>query len=320
MSDPCLLAIFFVSSSSKGSHLAFRWPARPKAVLRLARPYPIVNQVDYAWRAAHPSAESSLEPPDKPFSIGTNGGKERQESIKGLGLENMEGETPIHTPAYEWRLQDWSDHWISHTDQNQHSNSRRRGRDSRKNTNTGFNEYSNEHPDPQFDWVLGFRTKILAEHVFRFDRKLCNQRFELILEELLFLGHPVCIGEDGTWMWDQLYKDRNKTSTSKDDENEGDKDAIEVERNQASAAAAAMGVSDPTKEASLKSFHFILVLDRPAPALGGHMNLTRFIDVYYEQIAVKMTAALHFEQSRDGYVEKETDLLVDLMEGERSVP
>jgi hypothetical protein len=49
------------------------------------------------------------------------------------------------------------------------------------------------------------------------------------------------------------------------------------------------------------------------------MNLTRFIDVYYEQIAVKMTAALHFEQSRDGYVEKETDLLVDLMEGKCSI-
>jgi nitrogen permease regulator 3-like protein len=315
MSDPCLLAILFVSSSSKGSHLAFRWPARPKAVRRLARPRPIVNQVDYAWRAAHPSVESSLEPPDRPFSIGTKGGKERQESIEGLGLDNMEGETPVHTPAYEWRLQDWSDqHWVPYTDQ--HGNPNRKGR---KNNNAGFNDYPNEHRDSRFDWVLGFKTKILAEHVFRFDRNLCNQRFELILEELLFLGHPVCIGEDGTWMWDQLYKDRNKPSTSKDNENKEETDSMEAEREQASAAAATMGVSDPTKEASLKSFHFILVLDRPAPALGGHMNLTRFIDVYYEQIAVKMTAALHFEQSRDGYVEKETDLLVDLMEGKCSI-
>jgi nitrogen permease regulator 3-like protein len=156
------------------------------------------------------------------------------------------------------------------------------------------------HRDPDFDWVLGYKTKLLAEHVFHFDRNLCNQRFELILEELLFLAHPVCIGDDGTWQWEQLYSDPKQ----KKEERGGDRSAVGSDP----------VLADPQNEASLKSFHFILVLDRPDPPLGGNANLTRFVDVYYEQLAIKMTAALHYEQSRDGYVERETDLLVDLME------
>lgn len=319
MSDPSLLAILFVSSSSKGSHLVFRWPTRPRAVKRLARPKPIARQLDYAWRAAHPT-NNTFEPEDRPFAISTLGNNGALGLVKETNT-NYDSRAPsrgpqsfpeddVQSPAYEWKLQDWGDHVGSQGTQSnippppQHRpGGGGGGSSSRKNTNATFGTDTGEHHrDPDFDWVLGYKTKLLAEHVFRFDRNLCNQRFELILEELLFLGHPVCIGDDGTWQWEQLYSDPK----SKEEERErgGDRD-----RGSGDTATA-----DPKDEASLKSFHFILVLDRPDPALGGNANLTRFVDVYYEQLAVKMTAALHYEQSRDGYVERETDLLVDLME------
>ena len=316
MSDPSLLAILFFSSSSKGSHLVFRWPTRPKAVRRLARPKPITRQVDYAWRAAHPE-NNTHEPEDRPFTISTHG------DVDTLGLVNTHymihrseaaGTGPrafqdddVQSAAFEWKLKDWRDHFGSSATAaplQGRSAGGGGGSSSRKSTNAGYTpDLGDHHRESDFDWVFGYRTKLLAEHVFRFDRNLCNQRFELILEELLFLGHPVCIGDDGTWQWEQLYIDPKQKKEEERDRG-GDRSAVGPDP----------VTPGPKNEASLKSFHFILVLDRPDPALGGSMNLTRFVDVYYEQLAVKMTAALHYEQSRDGYVEKETDLLVDLME------
>jgi hypothetical protein len=117
MSDPSLLAILFVSSSSKGSHLVFRWPTRPQAVRRLARPKPITRQLDYAWRAAHP-ANDKFGPEDRPFAISTHGN-----TTDALGLVNdstasqnnksKSAETTLHddddiqNPSYEWKLQEW---------------------------------------------------------------------------------------------------------------------------------------------------------------------------------------------------------------------
>ncbi|KAG9054932.1 hypothetical protein FS842_003743 [Serendipita sp. 407] len=332
-SDPSLLAILFVSTSSKGSHLAFRWPARPRAVPRLARPRPIIRQLDYAWRAAHPSDSVNVEPEDKPFSI-SKGHQNRHQgrdvampghepsgegNHKEIGATNvganastsfMETQEAIQNRDYEWKLQDWSNtpnqyNFFNNSASAGHTGgATRQGSSSKKahhHTTFSSSYSSNEHRDRDFDWVLDHQTKHLAENIFRFDRNLCNQRFELILEELLFLGHPVCIGDDGTWQWEQLYAE-SKPKTEDDAQMDGAESPSKEK------------VNDPKVEASLKSFHFILVLDRPDPAWGGNVNLTRFVDVYYEQLAVKMTAALHFEQSRDNYVERETELLVDLGE------
>lgn len=238
---------------------------------------------------------------------------------KGIDIESLEGDSPSHTPAYEWKLQDWSERWAAFTEPTQvhaNSHSQRRSRSSRKNTTMNFHDNTYGHSDPDFDWVLGYRTKILAEHVLRADSNLCNQRFELILEELMFLGHPVGVGKDETWMWDQLYRGAERSSNLESGGDGVEGTMTEMHRQQAEVAAGSLPVKDHGKETSLKSFHFVLVLDRPDPALGGHLNLMRFFDVYYQQIAVKMTAALHFEQSRDNYVERETDLLVELMECE----
>jgi hypothetical protein len=147
------------------------------------------------------------------------------------------------------------------------------------------------HPDPDYNYVLGYPNSILAGTLFRFERKICNQRFELVIEELMFLGHPVCIGEDGTWGWKELYAD-----PSPDDSGDAPEQQLE----------------DVSKDSALKAFHLILVLDRPEPSVGGDVNIGQFVDVYYKQIAQRLTAALHYEQARNGYVEKQADLLVDL--------
>ncbi|CAG8748308.1 4910_t:CDS:2, partial [Acaulospora colombiana] len=276
---------------------------------------PIVRQLDYAWRASHPSSDLGGEPENRLYSVS------RKDSYNALMLHEADedalnvqstpgvqhdAERNDSSSAYEWNMRDWSNQFGHYLDPKS-SGRLARGASARKNPNAPYPTDPNERGDPDFDWVLGYRTKLLAESIFRFDRNLCNQRFELILEDLLFLGHPVCIGDDGTWQWEQLYADP-KTKTDSNDPNADE--STEVNNTGKSQS------KDLKNEASLKYFHLVLVLDRPDAALGGSVNLTRFIDVYYEQIAVKMTAALHYEQSRTGYVEKETDLLVDLMDAE----
>ncbi|KAG8873172.1 hypothetical protein FRC20_008571 [Serendipita sp. 405] len=186
-SDPSLLAILFVSTSSKGSHLAFRWPARPRAVPRLARPRPIIRQLDYAWRAAHPSDSVNVEPEDKPFSISKghqNRHQGRDVAMPGhepSGEGNHKEIGATNNRDYEWKLQDWSNtpnqyNFFNNSASAGHtSGPTRQGSSSKKahhHTTFSSSYSSNEHRDRDFDWVLDHQTKHLAENIFRFDRNL----------------------------------------------------------------------------------------------------------------------------------------------------
>ena len=271
--DGCLLAILLFTSSSKGSHIAFRWPARSTASPRLARPLPLEPvPVDFRWRVSHPLLNGASASPDAataaieeslltqwhPHEDLTAGSRGSSSSGTRSRAASLPGGTPT-TSAY------------GHVDAD-----------------------ARWHPDHDYRYVLGYPIAILAGSLFRFERKICNQRFELVVEELMFLGHPVCIGEDGTWGWRELYADPDPDPGP----------------DRASAAEQQRKVD--AKESALKAFHLILVLDRPDPSVGGDANIGHFVDVYYKQIAQRLTAALHYEQARDGYVEKQADLLVDL--------
>jgi hypothetical protein len=275
VADGCLLAILLFTSSSKGSHIAFRWPARSTASPRFGRPLPLEPvPLDFNWRASHPlngaspgqelldaaiaGIEDSLPTqwhPNDDLILGPGPQVTSGTRSRAASLPNATPTTP-HTNTYE--TVDADARW---------------------------------HPDHDYNYIVGYPISILAGKLFRFERKICNQRFELVLEQLMFLGHPVCIGEDGTWGWKELYEDPSP---------DGDQGTAPEQR------------KDDSKESALKAFHLILVLDRPDPSVGGDVNTGQFVDVYYKQIAQRLTAALHYEQARDGYVEKQADLLVDL--------
>jgi len=283
--DGCLLAILLFTSSSKGSHIAFRWPARSTALPRVARPLPLEPiPLDFIWRASHPLNGA---PPDQ--------------ELLDAAITGIEDSLPTQ--------------WHPHDDLifDPQVTSGTRSRAATLSTTTPTTPHANSyehvdadarwHPDHDYNYVLGYPISILAGNLFRFERKICNQRFELVIDELMFLGHPVCIGEDGTWGWKELYADPSP-------EGSGDQDDVSEQQRK-----------DDSKESALKAFHLILVLDRPDPSVGGDVNIGQFVDVYYKQIAQRLTAALHYEQARDGYVEKQADLLVDLCyETMKSVP
>lgn len=65
---------------------------------------------------------------------------------------------------------------------------------------------------------------------------------------------------------------------------------------------------------AIQSFHLVLVLDRPDPSLVASTDLYKFVEVYYRQIAFKLTAAMHHEQGRVEFVAQQATLLAGIKE------
>ncbi|CBQ73397.1 conserved hypothetical protein [Sporisorium reilianum SRZ2] len=204
---------------------------------------------------------------------------------------------------------------------------------------------------------LGYDIEILAS-ILNPRPELAHQKFELVVDDLAFLGHPVAATKGGTWSDES---DEGKDN-DKDGHGSNDKAAAQAQQrgrsglrkeirpydlpdgsdnlDKAPAAsdkqaankdttpsAKSRNVSqtrmEPThdalpssrSQAPLTQFHLVLVLDRPDPssAMAG-MDLSSWLQLYYDNVVFKMTAALFAEQSKCDYVGRETEKLLALRE------
>ncbi|KAG8703990.1 hypothetical protein FRC11_010301, partial [Ceratobasidium sp. 423] len=276
--------------------------------------------------------------------------------------------------------------------------------------------------------LLGYRSGFLAE-ILSPKSALCHQKFELVVDELAFLGHPVYAGPDGGWGWEELYRSRAASIVERPpgttDRGFGDRgalgfdrggeqagsyiprsgslierptlftDRLELSEPPASTSSGSFGalntprasksnnsfseargrmptrppfdlrmgssdshipspspgftsssvtpISEPSSESStiahmansahalphvtsnststisdadsapqLTSFHLVLVIDRLDPRSVFPRDLHRYMDVFYQQIAFKMTAVMHYEQGRSGWVARASEQLITL--------
>ena len=267
-----LLAILLVTSSSKGHSIVFRWPSQPQPARRLSRPLPRDDSLpDYSWRASH-------YPENIDQALVDQGRRITDAEEDGL--------------AYEWNRPTFES--ISPSGSRPSS-----GRSSPNTHGTGsnasfdFDQNAALEVTDEYDSFLGYSASTLASSLLRADRSVANRKFELQLDELLFIGHPMHIGEDNTWQWDSLYAGGGRRGTKKQQEDMED---------------------DAAGMPSFQGFHLVLVLDRPEICRAGASNLLKYLDVYYQEVALKLTAGLHYEQARTGYVEKQSDLLMRVKE------
>lgn len=281
--------------------------------------------------------------------------------------------------------------------------------------------------------LLGYRSVFLAG-ILSPKSALCHQKFELVVDELAFLGHPVYAGPDGGWAWEELYRSRAASIAEKGigggeraatergglgfdrtGEQPGsyvprsgsfiDRTGLFMERSEypdpalsssihsvaslntprpsqsqtslneargrmptrppfelrmsssdsypipspspAVTSSSATPTSEPSSESStvaflpnlthqplpqiasnsnstshpnsdadgapqLTSFHLVLVLDRLDPRSVSARDLHRYNDVFYQQVAFKMTAVMHYEQGRSGWVARASEQLIRL--------
>lgn len=65
--------------------------------------------------------------------------------------------------------------------------------------------------ESQYSYALGYSLDFLSDMLTP-PRAACNRKFELCVDELVFIGHPVTIGSDGTW---DLPKESAENGTSR---------------------------------------------------------------------------------------------------------
>ncbi|EIW66106.1 hypothetical protein TREMEDRAFT_35553 [Tremella mesenterica DSM 1558] len=181
--------------------------------------------------------------------------------------------------------------------------------------------------EEQWSSAMGYSLEFLGD-LLAPPRSACHRKFEICIDEVVLIGHPVCPGKDGRWAYPEeeeepergrrgrgggtglgtsgtlenrqktYAKDQNKQGTYGDDK-DGKK------------AGDGEG-KDDTEETipQLHMFNLVLILDKPDPKSGqyyedGVASSIIFEEVYREVIR-KWTGAAFALQVRENWVAKET--------------
>lgn len=165
----------------------------------------------------------------------------------------------------------------------------------------------------EYGALLGYSAEFFAGLLLP-KRALCHQKFALAVDDLFFVGHPVCADADGTWQFkrekDVRGRGSRKRRVSVDDLSSSTEfDSPPQENNGSSPPPPPL---PPTSSSWLETFHVAFVHEVPDPSSPASGNIGKYFDVIYEQVAFTLTAVLFQEQVLSNFVEKECDVLTAL--------
>lgn len=266
-----LLAILLVTTSAKEANLVYQWPANPESLPRLSRPHPehtsSLIQFDNVWRASNYG--DAAEPSE------------------------LRPRTQISESEYAWkRTQSVRDRSSSMTRSSSHPPSGRSSPTQDLDSTTTEDGYS-----ALFGYSSSFLAGLLCPQ-----RSMCHQKCELLVDDLAFIGHPVCDDTDGKWRFrpeNSGVGARGRETRSPVSDTEESPDRVAQQ-------------NAPSNSTWLQTFNFVIVLDLPHPSSSTSGNYLKYIEIVYEQITFMMTAVLFQEQVLHNFVEEECDTLGSL--------
>lgn len=281
-----LSAIALVTSSAKGNSLVFWWPPSPTSSPRLCRTRPPNSSwpafLDNSWRASRPHDNA----PDASDNTATYDISENYWSRPLKGHYKYSSE---------------------HDHEHHHSSSRK---NSPSKTHHPFGVEHSTNGE-QYDILFGYSAEYLGNLLCPQPR-MCHQKYELIVDDLVFVGHPVCADADGVW---RFKSDKNTSNSRGRDSMSGhsprDFDLASSASPDKPLQGERLSYCNP---AWLQTFHLVFILDLPEPSSSASGNVLRYLDIIYEQIAFVVTAVLFQEQVQSNYVETECDTLGTLKE------
>ncbi|RPD68440.1 hypothetical protein L226DRAFT_548549 [Lentinus tigrinus ALCF2SS1-7] len=309
-----LLCVLLVTSSAKGSNVVYHWPPSPQTIPRLARPLPTNDfpgaLADNPWRAAN-SPDNITEEPQ---------------------WDSSAFEVDDYSEYYWQRPRTRRDRSVSFTHPPSHPTSRRTSpsksdrphvKDDSPHAHLGLggSAVGGEYGD-EYDTLLGYSAEFLAQ-ILCPQSSMCHQKFELIVDDLAFIGHPVCADADGGWRFKQA---KTKTTSRGRGSKKGHSPQVEERVLTPEMAEGANGTEREGRESrdgrapriqtqvgesssGIKTFHFVVVLDLPDPSSSASGNIAKYFDTIYQQIAFNVTAVLYQEQVLHQYVEAECEML-----------
>lgn len=166
--------------------------------------------------------------------------------------------------------------------------------------------------------MLGYNASYLAG-VLCPKRSMCHQKFALKVDDLMFLGHPVCAEPGGQWRFKDRSASRGASASANTSVNprgrktrarqvSGDsiRSNVDVEGEKGDSSP-----SPPqgTNVGWLQTFHVVFVHDLPDPSSAASGNVQKYFDAVYVQLAFPLTAVLFAAQVTSNFVEAECDRL-----------
>lgn len=398
---PDLIAVLLVTASASGAHLVFRWPPKPRLPVRFSRPKPLPRGnvsggipaqmlIDVAYGCSHNISnelaeelvsklaerpETDIYADEKYLWHRSHFGKCSSSSGVTHGTNPCTGEasavcvTRGGDNAIPSGVTSGSESGTGAPDANAQKSVPSQEKSKKKARGPSSHAI--------YDDLIGYDAAFLADLLSPIPT-MCHQKFELVVDELAFIGHPVHAKVDGSWEFAELSgrptpsaafspsvvnsnaendsgvvrgrvhdrpnavaprsystQPRQIFQIAADDGEEGDTEEIAptrprrpslgysktVPRSVSAKSAYGQSSMSPTYRripsnrqfpAQLKSFHLVLVLDRPDPSSIASTDLDRYIDAYYTQFAFKLTAAMLYEQGRSNFIAQESHSLLAL--------
>jgi len=191
--NPSLVAIYFVIRTRSGPRFVFHYPPSPSA-----------TPPKQAWQHHHHHNESASDSSDDDTTtVASDDADSADKASSGdhsiaSGLKSRTSTTARRT-ARTLRTEGPEDDEEDDVPALSLGPSLRTGRE-RSGSGVNNQNVSEEEASTQPDWdtVLGFSTSGL-EKMLSPSLDLRKRKFEIMLDELVFLGYPVFVREDGAW-------------------------------------------------------------------------------------------------------------------------
>lgn len=144
--------------------------------------------------------------------------------------------------------------------------------------------------------ILGFEPEQLSEMLSP-PRAMCNRRFDVMLERMVFLGLPIHVDSDGSW---RPRKRQNTFANASRSELDGG--GAEQDENGTSASGT-----------PLRMFHLVFIMDPP------DIERNYRIDEMFYNVISKLALVLRYEQHKHDYVWDEVKAISKLREEWRAL-
>lgn len=186
--------------------------------------------------------------------------------------------------------------------------------------------------EDQYNYALSYPIDFLSDMLTP-PRSACNRKFEICVDELVFVGHPVSVGKDGNWGYptemeeaDDDERSRGRGRRARDggshlgtviEGKEGISGLPGQDGNKATATATATG-RNGDETPTLNMFHLVLVFDKPDPHPGATVMESlaplNMFDEVYREVAFKWTAAAYALQVQENFIAREVYVMAQFRE------
>lgn len=174
--------------------------------------------------------------------------------------------------------------------------------DSQK-SNTSKSSVSGAHPvsPTTSSTILGFEADYLCEMLCP-PKQMCNSRFEIMIDDLVFLGLPIHSYDNGSWRSKHSHRPKSGKLSKGRFKNATDNASIENEKTDYE------NTSKIQSKNSMNMFHLVFIMNPPI------IECNYRIDEMFHYVISRLSLVLRYEQLKHEYVWNQIRLINNLKE------